>query len=91
MAPLGRGEPVVKSAAQPLSVELTLVPEPDAVRSWNSALDLLADWMAKEVLEQSRADAAAELGVAPGDIAPEPNDVPEVVRAHGERLLGASS
>lgn len=80
-----------KIATQPLRVQLTLVPEPDAVRSWNSALDLLADWMAKDVLAQARAEAAAELGVEPGDIATEPNDTAQVARAHGQRLLGASS
>jgi hypothetical protein len=31
------------------------------------------------------------MGVEPGDIAPEPNDTAEAARAHGERLLGASS
>lgn len=81
----------MKSAAQPLRVQVTLVPERDAVRSWNSALDLLADWIAKDLLEESRQDAAKQLGVAPDDIAAAPNDTAEAARAHGERLLGGAS
>lgn len=81
----------MKPQKQPLRVTLTHVPRADALRSWSSALDLIADWMAKEVLAQARADAAAELGLSPGEIAPEPNDVTEIARAHGERLLGGAS
>lgn len=81
----------MKSADQPLRVQVTQTPTEDAHRSWNSALDLFADWLAKEVLAESRRDAAEAMGVEPGDISPEPNDTAEAARAHGERLLGASS
>jgi hypothetical protein len=80
----------VKPTKQPLTVQVTLASTPDALRSWNSALDLLADWLATDILERARAEAAAELGVAPAQIAPDPNGVAEAVRAHGESLVGPS-
>jgi hypothetical protein len=81
----------VKTTKQPLRVQVTLAPKPDALRSWNSALDLLADWLAADILERARAEAAAELGVTPTEIAPDPNDVAAAVRAHGDSLVGGAS
>ena len=84
-------KPTKSPTKQPLSVQVTLAAAPDALRSWDSALDLLADWMATEILEESRAEAAAELGVAPADVAPMPNGVASAVRAHEQRVVGSGS
>jgi hypothetical protein len=81
----------VKSTDQPLRVTLIHVPAEDARQNWNEALDLLADWIANEMLEEARQEVAAQLGVSPDAVAPAPNDTAQVARAHGQRLLGASS
>ncbi len=81
----------MKPAKQALRVQVTLTPRPDALRSWSSALDLVADWMAGEVLKDARAEAAAVMGVEPSEVAPEPSDVAGLVRDHGRRLVGGAS
>ncbi len=81
----------MKSTDQPLRVKLIHVPSEDARQNWNEALDLLADWIANEMLEEARQEVAAQLGVSPDAVAPPPNDTAQVARAHGQRLLGASS
>ena len=79
----------MKPQREALRVQVTLTPKPDALRSWNSALDLVADWMAREVLNDARAEAAEVMGVEPSEVAPEPSDLAEAVRDHGRRLVGA--
>ena len=79
----------MKPQREALRVQVTLTPKPDALRSWNSALDLVADWMAREVLNDARAEAAAVMGVEPSEVAPEPSDLAAAVRDHGQRLVGA--
>ncbi|MEQ1566324.1 MAG: hypothetical protein ABMA64_11850, partial [Myxococcota bacterium] len=58
---------------QPLRVEVIHVPREHALRSWDSALDLLADAFAQRILDKARAEAAAELGLTPDQVAPEPD------------------
>ncbi len=64
------------------------VPRENARRSWDSALDLLADAFAQRILDKSRAEAAAELGLTPSEVAPDPSRVAEIARAHGRSLVG---
>jgi hypothetical protein len=73
---------------QPLRVEVTHVPREHALRSWDSALDLLADAFAQRILDKARAEAAAELGLTPDEVAPEPDRTAELARAHGLALVG---
>lgn len=79
-------EPIVKK--QPLHVEVVCVPRENALRSWDRALDILADAFAQTILDKARAEAAAELGVTPSEVAPEPNRIAEIARAHGLSLVG---
>lgn len=73
---------------QPLRVEVVHVPREHALRSWDSALDLLADAFAQRILDKARAEAAAELGLTPDEVAPEPDRTAELARAHGLALVG---
>lgn len=73
---------------QPLFVEVVHVPREDAQRRWDTALDIIADAFAERILEKARAEAAAELGLTPGEVAPEPNRIAEIARAHGIALVG---
>ena len=81
----------MKPNKQPLRIQVTPVPKPDALRSWNSVMDLLADWLAADILERARVEAAAELGLAPSEIAPDPTGLDDAIRAHGESVVGAAS
>ena len=73
---------------QSLRVEVIHVPREHALRSWDSALDLLADAFAQRILDKARAEAAAELGLTPAEVAPEPNRIGDIARAHGLSLVG---
>ncbi|MEQ1501573.1 MAG: hypothetical protein ABMB14_05050 [Myxococcota bacterium] len=73
---------------KPLRVQVVQVPRENARRSWDSALDLLADAFAQRILDKSRAEAAAELGLTPSEVAPDPNGIAEIARAHGLSLVG---
>lgn len=73
---------------QPLRVEVVHVPREHALRSWDSALDLLADAFAQRILDKARAEAAAELGLTADQVAPETDRTAELARAHGLALVG---
>lgn len=72
---------------QPLRVEIVVVPRYDALRNWDTALDIIADEIARDILERSRDEAAAELGLVRTDNA-ESNGIAEMARAHGMSLVG---
>jgi hypothetical protein len=90
---LGHLEPDVKyDKHRPveMQVRLTNVPAADAIRSWCSALDILAVGIATDILERARAEAAEELGLSPAEVAAEPCGVAELARSHGQGLVGGA-
>jgi hypothetical protein len=73
---------------QPLHVEVVYAPRDDSEQRWNAALDIIADAFAERILEKSRAEAAAEMGLTPAEVDLEPRRVAQIARAHGDSLVG---
>ncbi len=70
----------------PLHVRLRLVEQEDALRSWESALGLIADDLAEHLLEKARTEASALLGEpipAPADA-----EIAALVREHERGRVG---
>ena len=69
----------------PLHVRLRLVEQEDALRSWESALGLIADDLADHLLEKARAEASSL-----GEEIPALNngEIAALAREHGRKLVG---
>ncbi len=71
---------------EPLHVRLRRVEKEDALRSWESALGLIADDLAGHLLEKARTEASALLGEPIP--APAEAEIAALVREHGRERVG---
>ena len=61
-------------------------PDPEAQRSYDAALDLIADAIAEQLINEARAEIAAELGLDAGSMHREPESLTRAAQAHmGQR------
>ena len=74
----------------PLTLRAIRVPRRDAERAFHSALDLLAEGLATVVIDETRAEVAARLGVPPESIDREQHDLEDVLRGVSDPLAGGA-
>lgn len=74
----------------PLTLRAIRVPRRDAERAFDTALDLLAEGLATVVIDESRAEVAARMGVAPESIDREQHDLDAVLRRVADPLAGGN-